>query len=171
MKMKKTVLFIISFVILNINFNQAQNVTICDCVTQYVAMAEDMNNGLSEEEAMKKYEKIELECTKLMDTLGEEKAFESMSSCKDWAKLSELMIPEGADVDIDFVCGCVDLMVEAYGEYLKTGLSDEEMEGKYGKQMGTCEPLFMDESALGAMISCPNFGKLSELMMQLMESE
>tara|TARA_B100001250_G_C19607678_1_gene703506 strand:- start:356 stop:865 length:510 start_codon:yes stop_codon:yes gene_type:complete len=168
--MKKTVLLIISFLTLNINFTPAQNMTICDCVTQYAAMAEDMNNGLSEEEAMKKYEKIELECAKLMDTLGEE-AFEEMSSCKDWAKLSALMIPEGADIDIDFVCGCVDLMVEAYGEYLKTGISDEEMDAKYGKKMGTCEPLFMDEAALGAMISCPNFAKLSELMMQLMESD
>ena len=169
--MKKTVLLIISFLILNLNFTPAQNMTICDCVTQYVAMAEDMNNGLSEEEAMKKYEKIELECNQLMGTLSDEKAFEAMSSCKDWAKLSALMIPEGADVDIDFVCECVDLWVEAYGEYLKTDISDEEMDAKYGKQMGTCEPLFLDQAALGAMMSCPNFGKWSELMIQLMESD
>ena len=57
--MKNTIVLIISCLILSMNLSVAQKMTICDCITQYTLMAEDMNNGLSEEAAMKKYEKTD----------------------------------------------------------------------------------------------------------------
>ena len=169
--MKKNILLLTACLVLSLNLALAQKMTICDCVTQYALMAEEMNNGLNEEEAMKKYEKTDLECTKLMDSLGESEAFEAMSACKDWDKLSQLMTPEGSDIDPNMVCGCIDSMVEAYTDYLNNGLSDEKMEEKYGTKIAPCEPIFMDQNALGIMMSCENFPKFSELMMQVMEME
>ena len=99
------------------------------------------------------------------------KAFEAMSACEDWGKLSQLMTPEGSDIDPDMVCGCIDSMVVAYTDYLNNGLSDEKMEEKYGTTIAPCEPIFMDQNALGIMMSCENFPKFSELMMQVMEME
>ena len=161
----KNILLLIACLVLSLNLVQAQKMTICDCVTQYTLMAEEMNNGLNEEDAMKKYEKTDIECTKLMDSLGESEAFKAMSACKDWGKLT------GSDVDSDMVCGCIDSMVEAYTDYLNNGLSDEKMEEKYGTKIAPCEPIFMDQNALGIMMSCENFPKFSELMMQVMEME
>jgi len=169
--MKKNILLLIACLVLSLNLALAQKMTICDCVTQYTLMAEEMINGLNEEEVMKKYEKSTDECTKLRDSLGESEALEAMSACKDWGKLNQLMTPEDSGFDSDMVCGCIDYMVEAYIDYINNGLSDEEMDEKYGTEIALCEPIFMDQNALGIMMSCENFPKFSELMMQVMEME
>ena len=167
--MKKIIVLIISCLILSMNFSFAQKMTICDCVTQYTLMAEDMNNGLSEEAAMKKYEKTDLECSKLIEGLSDTEAME-MYECADWAKLSALMM-QGSDIDPEMACGCVDFMLDAYGDLLKDDVDEDKWAEKYGEQMTMCEPLFMDEAALGMMMGCENFPKLGELMMKLMETE
>ena len=77
--MKKKMLLIIGCLVFSLNFCQAQKITVCDCVTEYTSMAEEISNGLSEEDAMKKYEKTEIECTKIMEGLGDEAAFVASS--------------------------------------------------------------------------------------------
>ena len=120
---------------------------------------------------MKKYEKTEIECTKIMDGLGDEAAFIAMSECDDWAKLSALMMPETPSFDQKFVCDCLDSLIVAYNDFLKNNLSDEKMEEKYAETLSPCEPLFMDEAGGMLMLNCDSYPEFMNLMMEMSKSE
>jgi len=171
--MKTKITLIIGCLILSINLSIAQKMTLCDCITHSALMIEEELNGLSDEDYIKKYETNELECTKLMESLSETELM-GMYECKDFEKYSSLyneLMMKNSNFDIEIVCGCVDLMSDAYGNLLNEDVDEDTWTEKYAEKIAMCEPIFMDEAALGMIMNCENFTKLNEILMQLMGSE